>query len=51
MEWYQFLPDTCVKKCKHPYQVGQFSFKMTLELATEENNANPIHKRKFWKKN
>lgn len=48
MEWYQFVPDKCVKKVKEPPQVGQFSFKMTLEEASPDNV--PFKERKYWKK-
>lgn len=30
LNWYQFLPDKCVKKCKEPFEVGQFSFKLSI---------------------
>jgi len=30
MNWYPFTPDKCVNKVTQPFQVGQFSFKMSI---------------------
>ena len=37
MEWYQFLPDKCVNKASQPFQVGQFSMKLTIHDVTRND--------------
>lgn len=55
LEWYQFLPDNCVKKCKHPHEVGQFSLKLSLHDITSNGPMDfSIHdawnKKTLWKR-
>jgi hypothetical protein len=49
MNWYPFTPDKCVNKVTQPFQVGQFSFKMSIH--DEEKNGE-IDFKQFpaWKK-
>jgi hypothetical protein len=46
LEWYQFVPDGCVKKVTHPYEVGQFSMKLSV---TDDPNLD-LSTQKHWKK-
>jgi len=49
MKWYSFLPDKCVNKVKEPFQVGQFSFRMSLHDVTK-NGPIDFSQYKAWKK-
>ena len=35
LEWFQFLPDKCVKKATEPFMVGQFSMKLSIHDVTK----------------
>jgi len=40
MQWFSFVPDLCVGKIKQPFQVGQFSFKLSIHDITRDGPIN-----------